>query len=43
MGKAVEKLATSTRKMVMEWMGGGTSYEDAVWYNFMMAKVREAR
>ena len=42
-GKAVEKLATNTRKMVGEWMGGRTSCENAVWYNFMMQKVREAK
>ena len=29
-GKAVEKLATSIRKMVWEWMGGGTSCGNAV-------------
>ena len=39
----MEKLATNIRKMVVrEWMGGGTSCGDAVWYNFMMPKVREA-
>ena len=41
-GKAEEKLATSIKKMVREWMGGGTSCGDAVRYNFLMPNVREA-
>ena len=42
-GKTVEKLATDIRKMGREWMGGGTSCGDAVWFRFMIPKLGEAQ
>ena len=43
LGKAVFKLSTDMKKMVSEWVGGGTACGDAVWLRFMMPKLREAQ
>ena len=43
LGKAVFRLSTDMKKMVTEWVGGGTACGDAVWLRFMMPKLREAQ
>ena len=41
-GKVADKLATSIKKMCWEWMGGGTSCGNDVWFRYMMPKLKEA-